>query len=136
MSTDLIEYINALPIKTYLLSSDTLVIGRVLENRVESIELQSLCSIETFYEEDSMRQIILPLVPGGFDQRSTISRSHIVIESPASILLKKSYCDALLHAKIQTQIGIDNGSAQSTSSNLETFKNQKNSNKWGDRWNN
>jgi hypothetical protein len=104
MSPELAEYINKLPISTYLLASDTLVIGRVVENRVESVEVKSLCVIDTFWNDDdtSVRQVIVPMLPSSYDQSSIISRGHILVETPASILLKKQYCDTLLQAKVQT----------------------------------
>ena len=139
MSPDLAEYINALPIKTFLLSSDMLVIGRVVENRVESIEVKSLCVIDTLYAEDNstMRQVILPMVPANFDQSSTIARRHVVVETPASLLLKKSYCDALLAAKVQTEMHGSNQINQSDSIDLETTKPKGLTDKqWKERWNN
>lgn len=134
MSPELAAYIDGLPIKTYLLTSDTLVIGRVVENRVESVEVKSLCSIETFYGDDerTMTQVILPIIPANFDQSSTISRSHIVIETPASLLLKKSYCDALLQAKVQT---VELTTAQQQTNNEpKIYKPKGTSNQYKDRW--
>lgn len=125
MSPDFAKYINNLPIITYLLTSGMLVIGRLVENSAESVEVKSLCSIETFYEDDSIRQVILPIMPANIDQSSTISRNHIVIETPASILLKKSYCDSLLQTKIQT---VELSTTQQTTDSIYKLKGTFNQN--------
>lgn len=116
MSPDLLEYINKLPIKTFLLASDTLVIGRVVDNRVEAVEVKSLCIIDSFWNDDdtSVRQVIVPMLPSSYDQSSIISRGHILVETPASILLKKQYCDTLLQAKVQIEQGNSNPVIETT----------------------
>jgi hypothetical protein len=131
MSTDLQKYIESLPIFTFLLAGDLLVIGRLVESQVGCVMVNALCSIETYSDEEAFRQMIVPAVPLSLEETSIIYRSHIVVQTPASTALKKSYCDTLLRIKV---IGASQ-STLSSSMSLETTHDILDSNPFKDRWN-
>lgn len=128
MSPDLKTYIDALPIHTFVLTGDLFVIGRLVESHDGAVQVNALCSIETLYGENIIQQKMVPLVPLSIDQTTTIYRSHIVLQTPASFPLKKSYCDVLLRTKVQEAM-------QSNSSSLETTNQNPFSDLSNDRWN-
>lgn len=135
MSPDLQKYIEDLPVHTFLLTGDLLVIGRLVESHTGAVQVNALCSIETYSDETSMSQMIVPLVPINLEQTSTIYRQHIVLQTPAGFALKKSYCDTLLKTKVNgalSQPGLNSSSSMS----LETTDQNPDSNPFKFRWNN
>ncbi len=130
MSPQLIKYIESLPISVFLLSSDRQVIGRKVGEDLLFYYINALCSLETdFNDDNTFRQFMIPLVPHSLSETSSLSRSHVMCESPASLLLKKSYCQTLLAAKVK-------GLNSSSSIDLDTTDQDSGpENPYGDRWN-
>lgn len=134
MSSDLTKYIESLPIHTFLLTSDLLVIGRIVESQVACVMINAICTIETFSDTTSMSQVIIPLMPINLEETTTIFRQHIVMQTPAGFALKKSYCDTLLKTKVQA--ALSNSQFDSSSSmSLETTDQNPNSISFNKRWN-
>lgn len=139
MSSDLLNYIDKLNIQTYLLSNGQMVIGKLVHAHEPSVEVMSICNVESFIDEnDRPDYMIAPLVPHGLEQISIISRAQIVLETPAPIRLKKEYCDLLLSLKVN-QVSVNESDVsnelESTLSSLETLKNKDQHKGFGDRWN-
>lgn len=133
MSKDLHTYINSLPVYTFLLASEALLIGKLEETQSNSFKVNALCMIETFGDENVIRKAIIPLVPHCLDQTSTLFNSHVAVFTPASFELKKLYCDSLLRTKVYEQVQLNSNS----SIDLDTTNLYKpNSKPQSDRWNN
>jgi len=130
MSSDLTKYIENLPIHTFLLTGDLLVIGRIVESQIGAVQLSAACSVETHSDENSFQQILYPLVAYSLEQITTIYRQHIILQTPAGFALKKCYCDTLLRIKLMEQQGF----TASTSIPLETNDQILNSNSFKNRW--
>ena len=126
MTNELREHISKLPIHSYVLPGNRTIIGQVTESNKDSVELMSAFSIEDYYQddEDQVAKILEPIVPLTIDQKSIISRSHIIIETPAGFDLKNIYCKTILKYQIQSAIQKN----MTSSYNLETID------KYSDRW--
>lgn len=126
MTNELREHISKLPIHSYVLPGNRTIIGQLLESTQDSVELLGAFSIEDFYieDQDQPAKILEPIIPLTIDQKSIISRSHIIIETPAGFELKNIYCKTIL--KYQIQSAIQNN--MTSSLNLETID------KYSDRW--
>ena len=131
MSPQLKEYIDSLPISTFLLANDRQLIGRKIAEEPHAIYINALCSIETIFEEDnSVRQFMMPLIPHSLEETSALFRSHVVVECPASLPLKKSYCDTLLQTKVNSLNSLSSLDLDTTNQNPKPQK------PFGDRWKN
>ena len=123
MTAELVDYISKLNIYVYVLSDGSTVLGKLIDVHPSSVELVGLCKMQTVMYDNSIQQLISPVIPASIEEKSIISLSHIMIQSPASLVLKKSYCDTLLKLKINQSISSSEG--QSFDSSLNPFK---------DRW--
>ena len=127
MSPEFLELLNKTPIHTYLLSNDTMIIGKLMASHVTSIEVRAACAIKMTVIENRVQQIFIPLVPQSIEESSIIYRDHVVLETPASLLLKKTYTDSLLAMKVNQVLQHDSN----TSVDLEN--NQPKGNPFKDR---
>jgi hypothetical protein len=127
MSPALKEYIEKLPIHTFLLSTGTHIIGRRQGADVMSVHINAVLSMETVFDDDNIfNKVFVPLTPKTFEETTILYRNHVVLENLASFDLKKSYCDFLLSLKLN-----DFQSSQSlTSNNLENTNQFPNSDRW------
>ena len=130
MTAELIDYINKLNIYVYVLSDGSTVIGKLVEVHESSIEVIGLCSMESIIYDDSIEQLLLPIIPQSLEQTSIIALGHVMIQSPASLVLKKSYCDSLLKFKINKIKDPSISSNQSTNINGKLDS----KNPFKDRW--
>lgn len=130
MTNDLKSYIESLPINTYVLSNNDLIIGRKLDEDTDTVELNAVCRIDDVYLEDEdqvhIHKTINQYIPYNLDQNSILNKTSILIETPASFNLKYLYCQSLLKFKINSEL-------LSTSTSLEQTNN--NSDKSNNRWN-
>ena len=129
MSPELHKYIDSLPIVSYLLSTDRQLVGRKVGEDLMFHYVNAVCSLETeFSEDDQVNQFMIPLVPHSLTETTSLSRSHVICESPVAFKLKKMYCEALLSAKV-------NSLTSSSSPDLDTNKPFNDPKKpYGDRW--
>jgi hypothetical protein len=106
MSKDLKEYLNDLKVVTYIMSNDRHFIGKQINEDRDEILIQSLCSIESFFDDEngSYSQMLIPLMPNNFEEVSKINKNHVSVTTNASFALKKAYCETLLKLKIEFAI--------------------------------
>jgi len=120
MTNDLSKYIENLPIYAYFLPGDRTIIGKRIDRTDTHVELKSVLSLETIYDDEGgMQQMIMPFIAHNLSETSVLNMNHIILETEASPILKKHYCDSLLRIQI----------VQSMSTNQPKQTNDSN-----DRW--
>jgi hypothetical protein len=101
MTNDLSQYIEKLPIYAYFLPGDRTIIGKRIDRTDTHVELKSVLSLETVYDDDGrMQQMIMPFIAHNLSETSVLNMNHIILETEASPILKKYYCDSLLKIQV------------------------------------
>lgn len=130
MSKDLIDYITKLNIYVYVLSDGSTYIGKLQDVHESAVELVGVCKMQGFVAEGKLQQMMLPVIPASLDQNTVLAKAHIMLQSPASLTLKKAYCDTLLRLKLPTDIEVPTDQSM----NLETLDTNGTANPFKDRW--
>ena len=134
MTAELINYIDKLNIYVYVLTDGSTIIGKLCEVHESAMELVGVCRLEKMLVNTSLQYLMVPVIPSSLEQTTILAKAHVIMQSSASIVLKKSYCDTLLSLKLNKV----NGDPDQPSSNpidLETTKQiPKQQNPFKNRW--
>lgn len=127
MSTDLENYIKSLKIKMFHLNNGQVIIGKIVNQTIDTIELKSAFSIEPFMtQHGTIMKRLTPLVPDTLDAKHILNVSHISINSDVSLSLKKTYTDILMALALQKIKSKESSNSESNSPNI--------TNPFEDRW--
>ncbi len=135
MTNELLDYINKLNIYVYVLSDGSTVLGKLVEVHPSSVEVVGLCKMQpVLCADNTIQQMMIPVIPASLEQTTILALAHIMIQSPASIVLKKAYCDTLLKLKLN-KISESTDAPSNSSNQFENLKGKlKSKNPFKDRW--